>query len=550
MYTMVEIPPQLWNLLPTVNNPPGHELLPVNAAVQLRNMGFIPGTIHSADADPAAATWSGWSATPEVVGVDGKTRRWVYLHVFKPSQPVLNWLDPSFAANRSQYGDTARHIVGRGTTFLRLDAVPFTAIDPDTNDTMAQTYLQPLSVDNANDLAYMARKLGGFTYQELFVPPEQLKTYTKNGPDLSYDFFTRAQNLHPLITGDVLPLRLAHSVLLQRSVQAGTLVHDLQNHDEITYQLIDLDSEPTLTLDGQTFNGPQLKQQILQQMRSTVGAVPFNHLYRPVQDGIATTFAGFIAAALKIDPYHATPDQVAQIQRAHLLVAQANAMQPGVFAISAWDLVGALPIPADAVSNLINSGSAGDWRWINRGAVDLINVNPSATKSTILGLPKAQALYGPVPDQLNNPNSFASQLKKMLAARKQFKIDQGTMNAVPPTGNPGVAVLEMTLPDNSFAITALNYGRNSASVQVDLTLIPPGIPAMQVAGQTAQDIVANQSDGTVGSDGKLSINLDALAGKTLVVHRQGATGTATSTPPAPTTPSVVGSVQTPGASTH
>jgi protein involved in polysaccharide export with SLBB domain len=138
----------------------------------------------------------------------------------------------------------------------------------------------------------------------------------------------------------------------------------------------------------------------------------------------------------------------------------------------------------------------------------------------------------------------------MLAARKQFKIDQGTMNAVPPTGNPGVAVLEMTLPDNSFAITALNYGRNSASVQVDLTLIPPGIPAMQVAGQTAQDIVANQSDGTVGSDGKLSINLDALAGKTLVVHRQGATGTATSTPPAPTTPSVVGSVQTPGASTH
>jgi maltose alpha-D-glucosyltransferase/alpha-amylase len=525
MYSMVEIPQHLWNLLPTVPNPPGHELLPVDAAVQLRKMGYIPGTIHSADADPAAATWSGWSATPEVVGVDGKTRRWVYLHVFKPSQPVLNWLDPSLAGPRTQYGDEARHIVSRGTTFLRLDAVPFTAVDPDTTDTMAQTYLQPLSVDNGNDLAYIARKLGGFTYQELFVPPEQLTTYTKNGPDLSYDFFTRAQNLHPLITGDVLPLRLAHSVLLQKGVQAGTLVHDLQNHDEITFQLIDLDAEPTIALDGQTYNGPQLKQQILQQMQSTVGAAPYNKLYRPQKDGIATTFAGFIAAAFGIDPYHATPDQVAQIQRAHLLVAHANAMQPGVFAVSAWDLVGALPISPDSVANLINGGgSTNDWRWINRGAVDLINANPDATKSNVLGIPKAQTLYGPVPDQLKNPDSFASQLKKMLAARKQFKIDQGTMNAVPPTGNKAVAVLEMTLPDNSFAITVLNYGKDSASVQVDLTQIPPGIPAMQVAGQNAQDIVADQSAGTVGSDGKLSIDLDALAGKTLVVQRQGVSG--------------------------
>ena len=38
----------------------------------------------------------------------------------------------------------------------------------------------------------------------------------------------------------------------------------------------------------------------------------------------------------------------------------------------------------------------------------------------------------PGPDQLKNPDSFASKLKKMLAARKQYKIDQGTMNAVPP----------------------------------------------------------------------------------------------------------------------
>jgi hypothetical protein len=96
------------------------------------------------------------------------------------------------------------------------------------------------------------------------------------------------------------------------------------------------------------------------------------------------------------------------------------------------------------------------------------------------------------------------------------------MNAGPPVGNPAVCVLEMTLPNGDFAITVLNYGRISTSIQVDLTLIPPGIPASQVSGQTAIDIIANQNANTVGSDGKLTIDIDTLSGKTLVVHRQGA----------------------------
>jgi trehalose synthase len=287
-------------------------------------------------------------------------------------------------------------------------------------------------------------------------------------------------------------------------------------------------------LDGQTYNGAQLKQQMLQQMQSTVGTAPYNKLYRPQKDGVATTFAGFIAAAFGIDPYHATPQQVGVIQQAHLLLAHANAMIPGVFAISAWDLVGALPISPNSVANLINGGgSTDDWRWINRGAVDLLNVNASATASAVLKIPKATTLYGPVPQQLTNPNSFASHIKQMLAARKQYQIDQATMNAVPPTGNPAVCVLVMTLPNSAgLAVTALNYGRSSsASVQVDLTQTPPGIPASSLAGKTALNIVANQSEGTVGADGKLTINLNALSGKTLVI--QGVAGTS-SGPQGPT----------------
>jgi maltose alpha-D-glucosyltransferase/alpha-amylase len=542
MYDMVEIPQELWNLLPAVSDPDGTALVSVPVARQLTTMGYIPGTIHSADADPEANTWSGWSATPEIVGVDGKSRRWVYLHIFKPAQPTTNWLDPSLAAQRANYGDIARNIVGRGNILLRLDAAPFTAIDPDTSDSMAQDYLLPLSVDNTNDLAFLARKLGGWTYQELYTPLEQVKQYTQYGPDISYDFFTRAQVLVPLITQDATYLRLAQSMLLQVGVSPGTLVHDLQNHDEITFQLIDVQSRQTMQLDGQTYSGQQVYNDILNAMRSTVGAQPYNKLYRPAQDGIATTYAGFIAPAIGItDPYHATADQVAQIQKAHILVAIANAMEPGAFGISAWDLVGALPIPAESVPGNLTAG--GDWRWINRGAVDLMNNNPSATTSAVLQIPKAQTLYGDLPTQLTNPNSFAGQIKQILAARKHYNIAGATMNAIPPTGNKAVAVYAMTLPSGDLAITALNYGRSFNSVQVDLTQIPPGIPASQVAGESALEIITNQTVGVVNNAGTLTVNLDALAGQTIVVHRQGATPTPSPAPPPTPAPPPVGSVR-------
>jgi trehalose synthase len=518
LYDMVEIAQKDWGLLPAVNDPSGHALVPTDAAVQLKQKGYIPGLIHSADADPQANTWSGWSATPAVVGVDGKTRRWVYLHVFKPAQPAYNWLDPSNAAQRVQYGDSGRNIVDRGVSVLRLDADTFLGLEPQPNSTMAQDYLTPLANINTANLSFLIRKLGGFSYQEFAAPLAQFKQFAPNGPDLSYDFFTRAECLYPLINGDVLPLRLGHHFLLDAGVQAGTLVHDLQNHDEITFQLFELGSHGDFQYEGQNLNGGQLKEKILQTMRSSVAgpAAPYNMLYRPVQDGVATTFAGFIAPALGVhDPYHATPDQVALIQRGHLLVAHANAMIPGVFALSAWDLVGALPIPAASVPNNLTAG--GDWRWIDRGGVDMIGVNPTATKSQF-GIPKAQSLYGTVPDQLKSPNSFASQIMKMLAARKQYGIAEGTMLAVPPVSDKSVCVLVMKLPDGKLVVTALNYGRGGTAVDVDLTQVPPGIPSSSLAGQAATDIVAGQSAGTVSSAGKLTVNLDSLTGKTLVVQ--------------------------------
>jgi maltose alpha-D-glucosyltransferase/alpha-amylase len=514
VYTMVEINQQDWGLLPNVQDQFGHELISKENAVQLTNKGYLPGLINSADAHPDAKNWSGWSATAEIVGVDGKHRRWAYLHVFKPAQPAVNWLDPSYAGRRVQIGDAVRNVHDLGNKVMRLDAVPFLGIEPVKGQTLTSYFMNPLSIMGANDLAFTVRKLGGWTFEELNVPIEQEKDFVANGPDLTYDFFTRAEALHPLINGDARALLFEHQEILRKGLKHYSLIHDLQNHDEITYQLVNLGSRQKVEVGGLSIGGEQLKEQIIDEMHKAVAgdAAPFNKLYRPQQDGVATTFAGFIAPALGVkDPYHATPDQVGLIQRGHILLVMANAMQPGVFGISSWDLVGALPIPEDSVKDRTGDG---DWRWVNRGGVDLLGSNPQADKS-VIGLPKAQALYGSLPDQLSKPDSFASQLKKILQARKKARIAEADMLAAPDVGNKSVVTLVMKLPDNGgVAVSVLNYGRDKTDVNVDMSKVD-GMPNRQ--GQ-AHDIIADQDVGD-GAGNTLTLHLDGLSGKTVVIQQ-------------------------------
>ena len=398
MYTMVEIPQDQWTLLPEISDPWATAPVSMESIKELADARLVPGPINVADATPNARSLSGWDATPPVLGVDGKTRRWIYLHYFKPGQPTLNWLDPSLAGPRAIFGDLTKTFHHLGTSGVRLDAVPFMGIERQPGFQTTLHYQHPLSIEGTRLLAMYTRKLGGWSFQELNVPLEQLKVFMRHGSDLSYDFFTRAQVVHSLLIADASLLRQAYHFLRDADVELVSLVHDLQNHDEITYQLVELDSrgDDTLTINGEQVLGRQLRQRVLQRMRDQAAgeSAPYNHLYRAERDGLATTYAGFIAASLDIaDPYHATPEEVDRIKRAHLLLAMATAMQPGVFSLSGWDLVGALPLPLESVAERADDG---DYRWVNRGGVDLMNVAPQADRSAF-GLPRATALYGSIP---------------------------------------------------------------------------------------------------------------------------------------------------------
>jgi maltose alpha-D-glucosyltransferase/alpha-amylase len=517
MYTMVEIDREHWHLLPGVSGKWGFAHVPKQAAEQLAREGYIPGVINSNDAAAEARSWSGWSASGEIEGVDGKVRRWVYLHYFKSAQPALNWLDPSCAAQRAQFGDVVRTVFQRRTRVVRLDAVPFLGIERKGNGPQTLHYQHPLSVTGTNYLAMLIRKLGGHSFHELNVPLESLKAFTRDGPDLSYDFVTRAQVLHALLASDAGPLRLAFRWLLDANLQPLAFVHDLQNHDEITYQLVEPEhrKDRTFEVGGRKLTGGEMREEMLKHMREKVAgqAAPYNRLYRPEKDGVATTFAGFVAPALGVrNPYWASEDEVKRIRHGHLLLAAANALIPGVFGLSSWDLVGALPIDADVVKQRTEDG---DWRWINRGGVDLMGANPQARNSAF-GLPRAKSLYGSLPEQLKDPESFASKLAEMLAARRKARLAEGELLAVPEPRANAVCVLLLKTPEHTLAVTVLNFGREPVEEEIDLAEAARKAKADLAEARWADLLTGKEVSG--GEKGRLRVRVPALTGTTFVLR--------------------------------
>ncbi|HEU4438817.1 MAG TPA: maltose alpha-D-glucosyltransferase, partial [Methylomirabilota bacterium] len=234
-------------------------------------------------------------------------------------------------------------------------------------------------------------------------------------------------------------------------------------------------------------------------------AAPYN---LEASNGISCTSATVAAAALGIrDLGHITEAQRRDIQRAHLLLALFNAMQPGVFALSGWDLVGALTLPGDAVGSLI---AEGDTRWINRGAYDLLGKHAGVTTSST-GLPRARALYGPLPEQLQRPDSFASQLRRLLHVRRQYRIDQSEQVALPSVRAPGLVVMVHRLPGSAgIQVTALNFARTPVRESVAIEPAP--------AGGAVTDLLAEKPHGRLGAGKRLPLTLGPHEGQVLLIR--------------------------------
>jgi hypothetical protein len=117
------------------------------------------------------------------------------------------------------------------------------------------------------------------------------------------------------------------------------------------------------------------------------------------------------------------------------------------------------------------------------------------------------ALYGPLPEQLANPNSFASQLKHLLSVREAYKIASSKQIAIPDVTSRSLLVMVHELPaGKGTQVTALNF---SAST-VDEMILLPGVASGPVVDMLAESVV-----GDLDELGTLRISLDGYRGVSL-----------------------------------
>ncbi|HEU4897019.1 MAG TPA: maltose alpha-D-glucosyltransferase, partial [Actinomycetota bacterium] len=450
-----------------------------------------------------------WSATAPVTGPDGVERRWVYLHYFKDGQPSINWLDPTFAGMRLVIGDALHSLGHLGAGALRLDANGFLGVERSAEDgAPAWSEGHPLS-EAANQLiASMVRKVGGFTFQELNLSFDDIKKTSERGADLSYDFVNRPAYAHALATGDTEILRLTLNAALQHGLQPVRLVHALQNHDEMTYELVHFairHRDDSFRFRGSEVTGGELAVVIRNELleRLTGEAAPYNAVF--TTNGIASTTATIVAAALGYpDIGDLSQEQIEKIKRAHLLLAMFNAWQPGVFALSGWDLCGMLTLERSKVSRLLASG---DTRWIHRAAYDLMGYRPEATESPSK-MPRGTSLYGSLPDQLKDPSSFASRLRDMLAVRTRHGIATSVQIEVPEVPNQAMLVMAHLLASRQIQVTVLNFASQAIVGRVKSRHLTPGAAMI--------DMFTDQSITEVDPEQTFAVSLEPHQGMSLL----------------------------------
>ena len=516
IYHMIDIPESDWHFLPDV--PDGEDSVNISpeAEMALQKAGYIIGKLQRVIFYEPGVKETNWSVTKPVVDTTGQTRRWVYLHYFKAGQPSINWLDPTFSGMRLVVGDALHSLLDLGTGALRLDANGFLGVEKSAEEQPGWSEGHPLS-EAANQLiGSMVRKVGGFSFQELNLSMDDIKATSETGPDLSYDFITRPGYHHALVTQDTEFLRLTLRLAMEIGVDQASLVHALQNHDELTYELVHFATrhkDDVFELAGADLTGAELAEQVQDTLRDKLTGTngPYNAVF--TTNGIACTTVSVITAALGMRDLTAlTDEEVATVREAHLLLAMYNALQPGVFALSGWDMSGMTTLEMEQVKELT---SQGDTRWINRGAHDLMGTNPAASVSAS-GMPLARSLYGPLPEQLKDENSFARRLQSILSVRERWGIATSVLLDVPDVSHRGLLVMVHRLESGMIQVTVLNFSGESIAGSVNSLHLE--------RGAQVRDLFTDEGVGHVDDLHSFFIELDAYQGTALLIEDSVSTG--------------------------
>ena len=123
-------------------------------------------------------------------------------------------------------------------------------------------------------------------------------------------------------------------------------------------------------------------------------------------------------------------------------------------------------------------------------------------------MPRGTALYGPLPAQLNDPNSFARRLSAILAVRARHGIATATQLDIAAVSDPAMLVMVHAL-EHGLQVTALNFSST--------TVIGAAVSDHLTVGSTITDMLTSTQLSDVDEDHTLRLNLQPHQGLSLLV---------------------------------
>ena len=362
-------------------------------------------------------------------------------------------------------------------------------------------------------IAGLVRKLGGFTFQELNLTLEDIKAMSQGGADLSYDFVTRP-GLPPRPRHRRCRVPASHARRCRRPTRSIRRASSTRSRTTTSSPSSWCTSGPGTRTPpspsaARPMKGSALREIIRAEMHGRLigPAAPYN---LKAANGVSCTTATVAAAALGIrdvEPSHRGA-AARHPARPPARWRMYNAMQPGVFALSGWDLVGALTLPAESVKTLLADG---DTRWINRGAYDLLGTDSGRgeVEQPICRAPRRSTAR--CPSSSSARTRSPRQLKKMLRVRARVPHQRERAGRRPGGEGPG--------PGRHGPPASRRQGHPGHGDQ----LRPHGRPGDgdhqdRAAGRRrSRDLLADKALGKLGAGGRLPLALGPHEGQVLLI---------------------------------
>jgi maltose alpha-D-glucosyltransferase/alpha-amylase len=138
-----------------------------------------------------------------------------------------------------------------------------------------------------------------------------------------------------------------------------------------------------------------------------------------------------------------------------------------------------------------------------------MGTNAEATVSAS-GMPRARSLYGPLPEQLKDDQSFARRLQRILKVREEWGIATSLLLDVPDVSHRGLLVMVHRLASGQIQVTVLNFSGESITGSVHSTHLE--------AGAQVQDLFTEKAVGQVDDLHSFFIELGPYQGTALLIE--------------------------------